>query len=91
MARLYSLRQWQRVRRAKLTDSPLCEHHLARGETVAATEVDHIVRASRGGAWFDADNLQSLCKPCHSRKTAAEDGKRVVTGCDVNGIPPGWK
>ena len=43
-------------------------------EVVAATEVDHRVPKSRGGtdAW---ENLQSLCKACHSRKTAQEDGR----------------
>ena len=36
-----------------------------------ATEVDHIVPKSAGGT--DAmDNLQALCKSCHSRKTAKE-------------------
>ena len=57
---------------------PVCEDpfgvHAARGELVPATEVDHIVPKARGGpdAW---DNLQALCKSCHSRKTAVEDGR----------------
>ena len=40
-----------------------------------ATDVDHIV-PHRGDArlLYDENNLQSLCKSCHSRKTATEDG-----------------
>lgn len=71
-------RSWQRLRLRVLADvgrdefrrgGPLC----ACG--AAATEVDH-VRPHRGDPdlFWDADNLQSLCKPCHSRKTVAEDG-----------------
>jgi 5-methylcytosine-specific restriction protein A len=38
---------------------------------VAATEVDHIKpKAEGGGESFE--NLQPLCKPCHSRKTLGE-------------------
>jgi len=36
-----------------------------------ATEVDHIVPKSAGGS-DSMENLQGLCKPCHSRKTAYE-------------------
>jgi 5-methylcytosine-specific restriction protein A len=36
-----------------------------------ATEVDHIIPKSQGGT-DELDNLQSLCKGCHSRKTAKE-------------------
>jgi hypothetical protein len=35
----------------------------------------------------DLVNLQPLCHECHSRKTAAEHGKRVAWGCDADGIP----
>lgn len=36
---------------------------------MAASEVDHITPVASGGDFFDRANLQSLCKPCHSRKT----------------------
>ncbi|MCK4624021.1 MAG: HNH endonuclease [Phycisphaerae bacterium] len=39
------------------------------------TEADHIVPIREGGARYDLANLQGLCKPCHSRKTATEDGR----------------
>lgn len=45
------------------------------GKVTAATEVDHIVPHRGDERLFrDEKNLQSLCRPCHSRKTAVEDG-----------------
>ena len=42
-----------------------------------ANEVDHII--DRAIVKCDAmDNLQSLCKSCHSRKTGGRRGSRVV-------------
>ncbi|MCB0080444.1 MAG: HNH endonuclease [Caldilineaceae bacterium] len=53
----------------QLRREPLCRHCRERGQTTAATEVDHI-KARRDGGSDAFDNLQSLCKSCHSRKTA---------------------
>lgn len=62
---------WRRLRTLQLAREPLCRIHRARGETVSAVEVDHIVPKAQGGR--DAfENLQSLCKSCHSAKTARE-------------------
>lgn len=44
------------------------------GVHTPAKHVDHVVPVARGGAELDASNLQSLCHPCHSRKTALHDG-----------------
>lgn len=54
---------------------PLCVRHEARGETVAASVVDHIVphRGDKALFW-QRDNWQPLCKQCHDIKTATEDG-----------------
>ena len=38
-----------------------------------ATDVDHIVPLTQGGG-NEWTNLQALCKSCHSRKTATQDG-----------------
>ena len=35
-------------------------------------ECDHVVPLHRGGAEYDPENLQSLCRQCHIRKTAGE-------------------
>ena len=67
-------RRWARVRRQALG---------AAGWRCAAcgdygNEVDHIVPLERGGAPFDAGNLQALCRRCHIEKTrreAAEAGR----------------
>ena len=36
-------------------------------------EVDHVVPIQRGGAAWDADNLQALCRSCHIEKTRREN------------------
>lgn len=76
-ARGYGAR-WQKLRAMVLRRHPLCADpfgvHAERGEAVVATEVDHIVPLSRGGT-NAMDNLQPLCKSCHSRKTALEDSR----------------
>lgn len=73
---VYHTQRWKRLRAAKLARNPLCEHCLARGRSVPTEEVDHIVELRDGGAMWDITNLQSLCKPCHNRKTLAEKKKR---------------
>ena len=35
--------------------------------------VDHVLAKAKGGTDAD-DNLQTLCRSCHSRKTIQEDG-----------------
>lgn len=61
---------WQRKRRRILARDPVCK----RCDRKFSTEVDHIIPKVRGGSDAD-DNLQGLCKPCHSEKTAKEDGR----------------
>lgn len=64
---------WQRTRTLKLAATPMCEDCNANGLTTAATEVDHVKSLAAGGT-HDLENLRSLCKPCHSRKTVKCDG-----------------
>lgn len=59
--------RWTRLRDYVLArDSGLC-----RICGRPASEVDHIVPRSRGGA-DDEDNLQAICSACHAKKTALE-------------------
>lgn len=69
---------WWRMRsKAYLAEHPICAdpegEHAASGRVTLATEVHHIVDKANGGT-DDDDNLQALCKPCHSRITAREHG-----------------
>lgn len=66
---------WRRLRLLKLAMNPLCEDCAQRGLVIAANEVDHIRRLADGGT-NALGNLQSLCKPCHSRKTSAQQRGR---------------
>lgn len=63
-------RDWRVRRRDYLADNPLC---IRCGDE--ATEVDHIVPLSKGGA-DDESNYQALCKSCHSVKTGRHDRPR---------------
>ena len=60
-------RKWRLIRASFLKAHPLC----ACG--ARAVEADHLIPLRQGGthAW---SNLRPLCKPCHSRKTATQDG-----------------
>lgn len=67
---------WRRFRDWYIAKHPLCETCLADGYQVPAVIVDHIIELKDGGAPFDEDNAQSLCRACHNRKTAKERHKR---------------
>ena len=45
-----------------------------------ANEVDHIRPLHRGGAEYDPDNLQALCRACHAEKTRRENGGPETPG-----------
>lgn len=66
--------RWRKIRNAYIQSHPLCEHCQARGRVTPAQEVDHIIPLEDGGT-HDEANLQALCKPCHSSKTAREDDR----------------
>jgi len=69
---------WRRLRLFILRrDKYLCQHCLRQGVVTVATDVDHIIPLSRGGARLDPANLQGLCETCHNRKTAADNAPKV--------------
>lgn len=74
---LYSLPVWQTLRTRQLLKEPWCAECARHGVRVRATVVDHI-RPHRGNValFSDPDNLQSLCKSCHDRKTLVERRQR---------------
>ncbi|MCG8429570.1 MAG: HNH endonuclease [Candidatus Omnitrophica bacterium] len=71
--RWYYQKTWCNLRKAQLRSNPLCEACAAKGIHALATEVDHIIPHKGDVKLFHSrDNLQSLCKACHSRKTMNE-------------------
>lgn len=91
--RLYNTAEWKRLRKAQLQAEPCCcMCNDDEGRTERATIVDHKI-PHRGDRvlFFDAGNLQSLCKPHHDgKKQSLEKGgtggvrKRRV---GVDGLP----
>lgn len=60
---------WVKTRRQYLVMNPLCEDCSRLYERIEpATEVHHIKRKATGGG-DEWDNLMSLCKRCHSKRT----------------------
>lgn len=76
-ARGYDSR-WQKARTSYLQSHPLCVECMKQGRYTKATVVDHI-KPHKGDQklFWDHDNWQSLCKPCHDRKTMSEDVRRT--------------
>ena len=79
-------KQWRTIREVQLQRFPLCEDCEAIGVSTPATEADHNTNdTSRNMVGVE---LSSLCKPCHSTRTARrERGLPTVYGCDVDGLP----
>lgn len=68
-------KRWQAARAGWLREHPLCAEHERQGLIAAGNEVDHII-PHRGDMtlFWQRSNWQTLCKACHSSKTAREDG-----------------
>ena len=85
---LYATERWKRAARRHLAAHPLCADCAELGAVTEASEVDHVVphRGDRARFW-DRSNWQSLCRPCHSRKTAGEvwHGRRKSEGNQTDG------
>ncbi len=70
---LYSSARWKRARLMFLAEYPLCRTCKEKGETIPAEEVDHIIpHEGDPERFWDRDNWQALCTPCHSSKSRSE-------------------
>lgn len=68
-------RRWQRVAKQYLADHPFCVTCQQEGHVTIATQCDHVIPHRGDPALFwDPENWQPLCRPCHSAKTAREVG-----------------
>jgi 5-methylcytosine-specific restriction protein A len=70
--------KWRKLRKIFLQKYPLCNKCKQNGKYVEATVVDHI-EPHRGDEklMWDESNWQSLCKPCHDKKTGKYDSVKV--------------
>ena len=66
--------RWRKVRKSYLAAHPLCVECLGAGRTAASDQVDHIVPVTGPDdpLFWDKDNWQALCTPCHRAKSARE-------------------
>jgi len=63
---------WWKIRKQVLTEHPLCQPCERNGKLAIALEVDHITPIRNHGDKIDRKNLQSICRECHRKKSAAE-------------------
>jgi 5-methylcytosine-specific restriction protein A len=67
---------WRKLRKLKISQNPSCEQCKKNGKLTEATMVDHInpinptdpYNTTGYGEPLDINNLQSLCRRCHSIK-----------------------
>jgi 5-methylcytosine-specific restriction protein A len=86
--------EWVKIRKLVLDrDKGLCQPCLKQNRPTMATQVDHIVSKAKAVAlgWTqeqidDPKNCQSICAPCHAKKTTEETGRtyrpKVQIGLD---------
>ncbi len=81
-------RRWRKASKAFLAANPLCVFCERRGRVTAATVVDHIVpHRGNARAFWNRDQWQPLCKPCHDSVKQAQEKGGAIRGADVDGIP----
>ncbi|WP_342622647.1 HNH endonuclease [Pseudomonas alkylphenolica] len=85
---LYKTKRWYRLRWHQLKAEPLCRLCAALGLVTAANTVDH-VKPHKGveSLFFDAANLQSLCKHCHDSIKQRLEKTGHLVGHDLSGVP----
>lgn len=67
--------RWRRYRESYLRSHPLCVKCYKDNRITIATVIDHIIPHKGDMVLFwDSNNHQPLCKQCHDKKTAKEDG-----------------
>jgi len=69
---LYNSARWRKIRARQLIKAPFCAECMKRGVFTMATDVDHIEPHRGDIVLFFRGPFQSLCHPCHSKKTAIE-------------------
>jgi len=79
MLTFYQSKAWRSLRNYKIQMNPLCEHCLKLDILTPAREIDHIVAIKDGGEKLAYNNLSSLCRSCHAKKSVMEREARKHT------------
>jgi 5-methylcytosine-specific restriction enzyme A len=77
----YDMR-WHKYRDWYLSEHPLCVECEKAGRAEAAVIVDHIVpvKSKDDPLFWDPENHQSLCRPCHDGKTGSDRAAGLTRG-----------
>ena len=78
MVLFYHSKRWKSLRNYYFSMNPLCEECERAGYITSGQEVDHIKPMRLGGASLSINNLQTLCKSCHARKSGRESRIRTT-------------
>ena len=76
--------EWDKIRLVVIErDCGLCQACKREGRVAVGKSVDHIVSKAKATklGWTQAqtdalENLQTICDPCHNKKSAEEEGRR---------------
>jgi 5-methylcytosine-specific restriction protein A len=80
--RFYHSAAWLKLSKLKLTITPWCEPCKREKRYSPATIAHHVVPISEDpGRALDLDNLESVCRSCHSRHHASEPRKEKQEQC----------
>lgn len=72
-------RRWRRLSAIVAAEEPLCRMCLIAGKVTPREHTDHIIPIEVNPALkYVRENLQSLCRSCHTRKTMADRKERGV-------------
>lgn len=71
--RMYNNRRWRNASKTFLNNNPLCVECAKHNKATAARVTDHIVpHKGNYEKFWDVENWQPLCSPCHDAKSAKE-------------------
>lgn len=68
----YHTPAWRKLTKVYARAHPLCEECLKKGRTTPRAVTDHVTPIEQGGEPLSWNNLQSMCHPCHNRKSGRE-------------------
>lgn len=77
--KLYQTPQWRALRKFILDRDPYCKRCDGRGIVTPSTVANHITKARDDlTRFFDPNNLEGVCKPCHDSDIQSEERRNSV-------------